>query len=90
MKTHELQELDFEDALDILESRLAELKMQVSKNASALSSDDSDAVNKLQADVEQKLIELKASKLSGERDNLLTEALSLFDQIGEKVSALVD
>ncbi|MGV6859730.1 MAG: hypothetical protein ACWA5X_12255 [bacterium] len=89
MVSHELEELSFEDTLDILETRLAEMKLRLDQNKAAFSDEESAELHKLNEGATEKLLEMKASKMAGEQDNLLTEMLAVVDQIGERVSAVL-
>ncbi len=102
MNLHEFKELDFEEALDLLESRLIELKGSIEKlekqqeNKDAAIRDKAreelDFLRGRHADIEQKIArlrELKAAELAGEKDNLLTETFLIFDQLGERIDRLL-
>ncbi len=90
MKLHELQELDFDEALDLLETQIAETKTRIKQAESKATKEQKGLIDELHrhhADLlEQmdRLRELKAEELAGEKDNLLTEMLEVLDQIGQK------
>lgn len=91
MDTHELKLMDFEDALDRVETRLVEIRQLIQDSASDAPKDKIQALAKSKADAEAHLVKLrqmKTAELSGERDNLLTEVETVLDQIGKKVSDL--
>ncbi len=103
MNLHEFKELDFEEALDLLESRLIELKGAIEKAEKQQAGKDeasrAKALEELnflhgqRADIEAKMAklrEMKAAELAGERDNLLTETFMIFDQLGERISRLLE
>ncbi len=98
MNLHEFKELDFEEALDLLESRLIDLKGAIEKAEKERESKDAairakaekelDFLRGHHADIEAKMAklrEMRAAELAGERDNLLTETFMIFDQLGERI-----
>ncbi len=103
MNIHQLKELSFDDAIELLETRLAE--MQAAIDDARRKIDDGhyngsreaaearyDALLRDRAAIEEKMARLrehKASELAGETDNLLTELLALFDRLGEKIDAVL-
>ncbi len=102
MNLHEFEELDFDEALEILETRLIDLKGAIDKVEKQQDSDDSTVRDKAQkeldrlhqhhADIEERLArlrELKAADLAGENDNLLSETFLIFDQAGERIDRIL-
>ncbi len=97
MELHELQDLDFDDALSLLEERLETLRLRVA-DAEKQAGDD-EVKKRAVADLYQqhsdalemlnRYREMKAQELAGERDNLLTEMLGILDEIGNKVDRMV-
>ncbi len=98
MNLHEFEELDFEDALDLLETRLIDLQERVNKMEQLENSKNAtvrgkarqalDRIRQHQADIEERLIRLRkirAAELAGESSNLLSATFSLFDQAGERI-----
>lgn len=103
MNIHQLQGMTFEEALDLLEERLIEVQKTIDATQKKIDDGDFDGdeqkvrarfdeVLKDRAELEkkmEKLRELRASELAGENDNLLTESLALFDQIGERIEKVL-
>ncbi len=95
MNLHDFKELDFDEALELLETRLIGLKGDIKKLEEHRDSSNPILHNKAKqelellqqyrADIEDRLIRLKATELAGEKDNLLTEIFSIFDQAGERI-----
>lgn len=102
MHIHQLKELDFDEALELLETRLAETRAAIDAAQKKIDDGDYDGdrttietrMASLQTDRAalearmEKLRQQKASELAGETDNLLTEMLELFDRIGERLDNL--
>jgi len=102
MNLHEFEELDFDEALELLETRLIDLKGAIDKVEKQRDSGDSavrskaqrelDRLHQHRADIEgrlAKLRKLKAADLAGENDNLLSETFLIFDQVGERIERLL-
>ena len=102
MNLHEFKELDFGEALDLLESRLIDLKGAIEKAEKQQESKDEatrakareelDVLRGRHADIKARMArlrEMKAAELAGEKDNLLAETFMIFDQIGERIDRLL-
>jgi len=95
MNLHEFKELDFNEALGLLENRLIELKGNIKKLEKHRDSTDPairtkakrelERLHQHRADIEERLTRLKAAELAGEKDNLLSETFLIFDQAGERI-----
>ncbi len=99
MHIHQLKELDFDEAIELLETRLAETQAAIDAAQKKVDDGDYDGdratiearMASLQTDRAaleermEKLRQQKAGELAGETDNLLTEMLALFDRIGERL-----
>ncbi len=95
MNLHEFRELDFEEALELLETRLIGLKGDIEKLEKHRDSSNParrdkakhelERIKRYRAEIEDRLTRLKATELAGEKDNLLTELFSIFDQAGERI-----
>ncbi|MGV6815899.1 MAG: hypothetical protein ACWA44_01355 [Thiotrichales bacterium] len=71
MEIHELKALDFEEAVDLLESRLVDIRRLIEENESNASSQDVAELNASRADVEAhiaRLREMQVAEMSGEGD----------------------
>ena len=102
MHIHQLKELDFDEAIDLLETKLIETRLAIDAAQQKVDNGDyegdretiearMESLQKDRAALEEKmekLRELKASELAGETDHLLTEMLGLFDHIGEALEKL--
>lgn len=103
MHIHELQDLDYEDALNLLETELENLKLRIGETEEKLNGAGERTRRDHEAELAElharrreaeealaRLREMKSEEYAGEKDNLLTETLRLFDQIGERIDRLVD
>ncbi len=100
MNLHEFKELDFEEAVDLLETRLIGLKEDIEKlekyrdgrdaTIRAKAEKELDLLHQHSADIEERLLKLKAAELAGEKDNLLSETFLIFDQAGERVERFLE
>ena len=91
MDIHEIKTLDFEDAVDMLENRLVDIRKLIEDNQKEVPSSELEVLvseGAVAADQLAKLRQLKVSEMSGENDTLLTEVAELLDLIGKKVSDL--
>lgn len=104
MHVHELKTMTFDEALDLLESRLVDIQEAIEKTKIKVDNGDHDgdkavvaarfqALMQDRAELEQKMEQLRqqrAAELSGETENLLTELLQLFDRIGARIDKIFD
>ncbi len=103
MNIHELKELSFDEAIDLLETRLTDMQAAIDDARQKIDNGEYhdnreaaearyDALLQDRAAIVEKMEKLrqqKAAELAGETDNLLTELLQLFDQLGEKIDAVL-
>jgi len=95
MKLHELKELNFDEALDLLESRIIEIQRRIQEAESQATDGQKGLVDDLHrrhADLleqMERLRKLKAEEMAGEKDSLLTEILGIFDLIGNKIDHIL-
>ena len=104
MNIHELKAMDFTEALDLLETRLIDIRAAIDATREKIDRGEYhgskqdiearfDALMQDHAALQQKLEklrELKAEALSGANDNLLTELLGIFDTLGERIDKIFD
>ena len=91
MAVHELKDLDFEETIDLLESRLVDTRELIDKSEGHLASVDVERLKSSRTEAAErveKLRKMKAAEMAGERDNLLNEAMTILDQIGQRISSL--
>ena len=91
MDVHELKDLDFDEAIDLLESRLVDIREMIAKGEGRLTSADVKQLKSSRTEAAErveKLRKMKAAEMAGERDNLLNEAMTILDQIGQRISSL--
>ncbi len=104
MNIHELKEMNFDEAVDLLETRLVDMRTAIDDTRKKIENGeytgDRHEIETRFASLKQdhaaleekmeKLRELRAEAMSGANDNFLTELLGLFDAIGERIEKLFD
>ena len=104
MNIHELKEMNFDEAIDLLETRLVDMRTAIEETRKKIEQGeygaDKHEIEARFASLKQdhaaleekmeKLRELRAEALSGANDNFLTELLGLFDSIGERIEKLFE
>lgn len=91
MAVHELKDLDFDETIDLLESRLVDIREMIAKGEGRLAPADVKQLKTSRAEAAErveKLREMKAAEMAGERDNLLNEVMTILDRIGQRISSL--
>ena len=91
MDIHELKVLDFDEAVDLIESRLVDIRELIARHEVEIDDDDRQQLEQSRAEAAEQLENLRAAKtaeMAGERDNLLTEVIAMLDQLGKRVSDL--
>ena len=75
----------------LLESRLVDIRELIDKSEGRLASADVKQLKSSRTEAAErveKLRKMKAAEMAGERDNLLNEAMTILDQIGQRISSL--